>query len=210
MNLTYLQMQNQVIADGLAESDRTIIKFALNVRNEWLFDADEWVWRKAEAAVTFTNGSRVVGGAPADLRMVIAMFDGQGNQLEAVADNRLFLDQFNENIQQGSGSPSAFTVIGTTLVVGPNGDGTSGLLLYERERTDLVNDGDTTGLPATYDMALVHGAKAEVFKLKKIPVWQEHEDEFAASVAALQRNYLTSVRGQVGQFGAYRPGQPVY
>lgn len=205
MNLTYLQMQNMVIADGLAEGDRTLIKFALNVRNEWLFGADEWVWRNTEATITFMNGSRVVGNTPADLRMAIAVFDSQGDQLTAIRDNRLFLDRYNENIQQASGTPEAFTVIGTTLIVGPVGDGTTGLLLYERERSDLVNDTDTTGLPATYDMALVHGAKAEVFKLKKIPVWQDHEDEFAAAVAALQRNYLTSVRGEVGQFGAYRP-----
>jgi hypothetical protein len=40
------------------------------------------------------------------------------------------------------------------------------LLSYEQSATLLVNDSDVPNIPAGYHMALVHGAKAEGFKLK--------------------------------------------
>ena len=63
-----------------------------------------------------------------------------------------------------------------------------------------------TGLPSGYDLALVHGAKAEGYKLTNVPLWQQFEDDFSAAAASLQRNYLSQLRETGQQIGAYVPG----
>jgi hypothetical protein len=54
---------------------------------------------------------------------------------------------------------------------------------------------------------LVHGGKAEGFKLANVPLWQAFDADFTAAANVLQRSYLTGIRGQVGQFGSGRPLQ---
>lgn len=205
--MTFKQIQDAVIADAFDESKRADVKNWISFRHAWLWDLAEWTFRDGTATVTFTAGSQIVGGMPTDFRIALALYNGTGVPLTAMRDQRDFLDRYNANAQPGNGTPEAFTVVGSQILVGPNGDGSSGILLYEKARPSLVNDSDTTGLPDGYDVALVHGGKAEGFKLANVPLWQGFDDDFTAAANALQRNYLTGVRGDVGQFGAHRPGQ---
>lgn len=207
MNLTFKQIQDAVLADSFDESKRADVKNWIAFRHTWLWDLCEWTFRFGTATVVFTQGSQIVGSMPTDFRIAIALYDSNGVEIRPVRDMRSFLDRYNANLANGTGSPGAFTVIGTQLMVGPAGDGSSGVLAYEKSKPTLVNDGDLTGLPDGYDLALVHGGKAEGFKLANIPLWQGFDDDFTAASNALQRNYLTAVRGQVGQMGAFRPGQ---
>jgi hypothetical protein len=147
-----------------------------------------------------------VGSMPSDFHIALGLYTSTGAPVRAVRDTRRFYDSYNANLSNGTGTPEAFTVVGSQLLVGPAGDGSSGVLVYEKSKPTLVNDSDTTGLPDGYDLALVHGGKAEGFKLSNIPLWQGFDEDFTAASNALQRNYLTGVRGQVGQFGAFRPG----
>lgn len=205
--MTFVQIQNAVLADAFAEGKRADVKNWIIARHAWLWDLEEWAFRFTSAPVVFTANSQVVNlGAIADFRAVEGLYDAQGNQLRAYKDFRAFLDRYNVNQNLGSGRPEAYTVLGSQLLVGPNGDGSAGLLVYEKAKPMLVNDGDPTGLPDGYDLALVHGGKAEGFKLANIPLWQGFDDDFTAFANAMRRNYLTAVR-QAGaaQFGAFRP-----
>jgi hypothetical protein len=77
-----------------------------------------------------------------------------------------------------------------------------------RAKPTLVNDGDPTGLPDGYDLALVHGGKAEGFKLSNVPLWQGFDDDFTAFANAMRRNYLTGLRASTSkQLGAFRPAR---
>lgn len=207
MSMTFVQLQNSVIANGFEEADRADVKNWIAFRHAWLWDLEEWTFRQASAAVTFTANSQTVASVPADFRHAIVLYDSQGTQLRPMRDHREFFNLYNANLGNGSGPPEAFTVVGGVLTVGPAGDGSTGILVYEKSKPALVNDGDTTGLPEGYDLALVHGGKAEGFKLFNVPLWQGFDDDFTAAVNAMRRNYLTSIRGQVGQMGAYHPGQ---
>lgn len=207
MNLTFKQLQDAVLADAFDESKRADAKNWITFRHAWLWDLAEWTFCFDTANVVFTANSQIVGSMPADFRIAIALYNALGDPVTPVRDLRTFFDSFNANLASGSGTPGAFTVVGNQIFVGPNGDGSSGLLVYEKSKPSLVNDGDTTGLPDGYDLALVHGGKAEGFKLSNVPLWQGFDDDFTAASNALQRKYLTAVRGQVGQLGAYRPGQ---
>lgn len=203
--LTFKQIQDLVIKDGFYETDRADVKNWVNARHAWLWDESEWTFREGTATVTFTANSQVVAGQPADFRIATALYDQQGSLLRPIRDIDRFFNDYNTNLSFGSSGPEAYTVVANQLLVGPMGDGTTGLLVYEKSRTPLVNDGDLTGLPDGYDMTLVYGAKAEGMTLKNFPLAATMENHFAAGIAALSRNYLTGIRGQVGQMGRYRP-----
>lgn len=207
MSLTFKQLQDAVLADGFAEAKRADCKNWINFRHAWLWGLNEWTFRFATATVTFTANSQTVGNLPTDFHAAICLYDSNGYPIAPVRDFRKFFGDYNQNINNGSGRPSAYTVIASQIMVGPAGDGSSGLLVYEKAKPTLVNDGDTTGLPDGYDLALVHGGKAEGFKLANVPLWQGFDQDFVAATTALERDYMTGIRGQVGQMSAYRPGQ---
>lgn len=204
-SLTFKAIQDAVLADAFDESKRADCKNWINFRHAWLWDLCEWTFKFATATVTFASNSQQASGLPADFGIALVLYDSTGAPVTPVRDFRKFFDHFNANLQAGAGSPEAFTVLDGQIFIGPNGDGSTGLLVYERTRPTLVNDSDSTGLPDGYDLALVHGGKAEGFKLANVPLWQGFDDDFTAAANALQRNYLTGIRGQVGQHGAYRP-----
>lgn len=206
MSMTYVQIQNAVLADGFAEGKRSDAKNWIQARHAWLWDLEEWTFRQGSGTVTFTANSQTIAGTPSDFRAAVALYDAQGNLLQGYRDHREFFDRYNVNLQTGTGTPEAFTVYGGQILVGPKGDGTTGLLLYEKSKPALSADGDTTGLPEGYDLALVHGGKAEGFKLANVPLWQGFDDDFTAFANAMRRNYLTALRSQgTEQLGAYRP-----
>lgn len=207
MGMTFVQIQNAVLADSFTESKRNDAKNWIVARHAWLWDLEQWTFKFTTANVVFTAGSQLVGSVPADFHIAIALYDSTGNPVPAIKDFREFFDRYNANLQNGSGVPEAFTVVGGQLFVGPAGDGSAGLLVYEKAKPALVADGDPSGLPDGYDLALVHGGKAEGFKLANIPLWQGFDDDFNAHANAMRRNWLTGIRGQAPQFGAFRPGR---
>lgn len=208
MSLTFKQIQDAVLSDGFDETKRADAKTWIQFRHSWLWDLDDWTFKYATATVTFTAGGQAVTDQPDDFHAAVALFDSTGELVTPVADFREFFASYNTNLQNGSGSPEAWTVIGGTLTVGPAGDGTQGILIYEKTKPALSADSDTTGLPDGYDLALVHGGKAEGFKLANVPLWQGFDDDFTAAAQTLRQNHLTAVKAaSARQFGKYTPGR---
>lgn len=209
MSMTYIDIQNAVIANGFSPSRLAEAKTWIQGRHSWLWDAEEWVFKfSAPSVVTFTaNASTVNLGSITDFHAAVALYDANGNHVRPVRDPREFFDTYNTNAATDSGPPEAYTVVASTIYVGPKGDGSTGLLVYEKTKPTLSADSDTTGLPDGYDLALVHGAKAEGFKLSNIPMAAAFDDDFNAYLIAMRRNYLNKVRETGQQLGAYRPGQ---
>lgn len=197
MSLSYVQIQNAVLSAAFSESRRADAKTWIQARHAWLWDAEQWEFRKAKTTVTFTANTQTVASPPTDLRHVIRVYDQNGFRLRDLTPGA-FLDRY---AVVTSGGPEAFTVLNSQLLIGPSGDGTTGTLLYEKAKPTLANDGDTTGLPDAYDLALVHGAKAEGFKLSSIPLWQGFDGDFTAYYNAMKRDYLTGTRSGTRQFG---------
>lgn len=206
--MTYKEIQDAVIADGFDPSLRFKVKTWIEARHAWLWDLEEWTFREGSATVLFTANSQIVASVPADFRAAEFLFDASGSPLKAYKDHREFYSRYNANLRNGSGPPEAYTVYGGQVIVGPAGDGSSGLLFYEKNKPALVDDDDLTGLPDGYDLALVHGGKAEGFKLSNVPLWSGFDDDFTAFANAMRRNYLVDVK-QAGsqQLGAWRPGR---
>jgi hypothetical protein len=204
--LSYRDIQNSVIAQGFDETDRAQVKIAIQFRHAWLWDLEDWTFRYKFSTVTFTEGSRIAT-APEDLNAVVALYDAQGGVVRGVKDRRSFFNVANSALVTGTGSPGLYTMVAGQLYTDMLGDGSTGELLYRRSKPVLLNDADTTGLPADYDLALVHGGKAEMFKLKIVPdLAADFDNDFTAAANALRRNYLEEVLEQGQQWGAFRPG----
>lgn len=204
--MTYKEIVDAVIANGFEDTDRASAQEWVQARHAWTWDAEEWTFRFDTATIVFTSGSQTVGSLPSDFRAAVALYDSTGGPITPIKDFRRFFDQYNTRIGNGSGNPEAYTVLDSQIFVGPNGDGTSGLLIYEKSKPMLSDDGDSTGLPDGYDLMLVHGGKAEGFKLSNVPLAQNFDDDFTAFLNAMRRNYLTGVRAAgAQQFGAYTP-----
>lgn len=204
--MTYKEIQDAVLADGFAESKRASAKLWIKARHSWLWNVEPWTFRdSAPTAVTFTANSQVVNLLSiTDFHAAKILYNANGAPVQGIRDHREFFDRYNANNSLAATTPEAYTVVNTTIYVGPLGDGSSGLLVYEKAKPVLSADSDTTSLPDDYDLALVHGAKAEGFKLSNVPMAQAFDDDFTAYVNVLRRDYLYKVREQGQQFGAYR------
>ncbi len=204
--MTFKEIVDAVLADGFKEAQRTDAKRWVNFRHAWLWDVHRWTFKNDTATVTF-NGTATPTGVPTDLQTVIALHDENGAQLQPYNDLHDFYSRYNSGLAD-TGAAEAFTVVGSTIILGPStpSNSGSGLLVYEKTKPALVADSDTTGLPEGYDVALIHGGKAEGFKLINVPLWQGFDEDFTAAVNALATTYLVQTRAGGGQFGAYTPG----
>lgn len=206
MSMTYLQMQNAVLADAFAESRRADAKTWLQWRHAALWDSRDWTFKYGTSASVSFDGTQTLANIPTDFKEVVALYDENGDQLRMIRSPAAFYDLYNPNVSDGSGAAEAFTVVDAAVILGPTPTNTgTGYLVYKKLRPTLSADGDLTGLPDGYDLALVHGAKAEGFRLANIPLWQGFEEVFNGAVGVLEAAYLAET-DKADQLGAYRPG----
>lgn len=208
MSMSYREQQDAVISNGFDETDRVSVKNAIRFRHAWLWDLEDWSFRYGTTDVTFTNGSQIAVPTATDLHAVVALYDSNGSRVRGVQDLRAFFDGSNSRLNLSIGAPGCYTVVDGQIFTDTLGDGTTGLAVYEKSKPMLINDDDTSGLPDGYDLALVHGGKAEMFKLGIVPdLAASFDEDFTAAANALRRNYLRQVKETGQQLGAYTPGQ---
>lgn len=211
MSMTFGAILDAVCVDGLDATRRASAKEWVRYRHTWIWGAANWTFKQATGNITFTANSQVAA-APADLHSVFAIYDSGGEPLEGIRDPRRFFDSYNTLASTSSGSPEAYAVWNGQVLVGPKGDGTTGLIVYQKTKPSLVNDGDATGLPDGFDLALVHGGKAEGYKMTNIPMSAGFDADFTAAVSAMENDWLEQNLAAGERMGAYRPGQqwPAY
>jgi hypothetical protein len=205
--VTFKQLQDATLADAFAEAKRSNAKDWLNFRLTWIFDSADWTFTKTTSPVTVTANSQVVTAMPADFAVATGLWNAEGVPLDPIQDYADFASLYVGTSNVTSGKPEAYTVVGTSVFVGPTSSETSAayLLAYERAPTLLVNDGDVPNIPAGYHMALVHGAKAEGFKLSNVPMAGAFEEDFQAAITVMGHKYLVNNRAGHQQVPAYRP-----
>jgi hypothetical protein len=205
--VTFKEIQDATISKAFSEADRADVKRWINFRLAWIFDAADWTFTKASVPVTVTANSQVVTQLPADFAVVMGMWNAEGVPLTPVDDYDDFASAYIGTSNTTTGKPAAFTVLGSQIFVGPTSSETSAnyRLSYEQSATLLVNDSDVPNIPAGYHMALVHGAKAEGFKLSNVPLAGSFEEDFQAAITVMSRKYLGNNRTGHPQVPAYRP-----
>lgn len=207
--MNFGQIVTAVCTDGIDPGRRSDAQEWVRNRHARLWGAEPWTFKQKVAAITFSSGQQVVqaADAPTDIQNVYALYDSDGWPIRGIADIRTFFDMYNTLSGASQvGRPEAYTVINEQVFIGPLGDGSSGLVVYEKQKPSLVNDPDLTGLPDGFDSALVAGAKALGFKLTNVPLAEELEQEYQNQLADLVDDWTDSVLETGGQVGAYRPG----
>ena len=203
--MTFLQIVNAVLADAFAEGKRADAKNWVNHRYTWLCDLEEWPFMRATTVVTVTAGSATVTNVPTDFAIAQALLDQYGTPLEPVRDPQDFYDRYYGQTV-ANGKPEAFTIDGGVLLVGPTSNETSALykLVYQRAAAALSADGDVPIIPTGYHMGLVHGGKAEGFRLTNVPLADQFDADFRGTVDAMRAKYLSPMRDKRRQSPAYR------
>lgn len=207
--MNFGQILSMVTSDGIDQSERSNAQEWVRMRHAALWDWKDWTFKYAQAPITFTSGQQVLnsGDYPSDLHDVLAMYDQYGEPIRGYRDVRQFFDRYNVNaLPVTSSSPEAYTMLNGGPLVGPMGNGSAGIIVYEKNKPSLINDSDLTGLPDGFDLALVHGAKATGMQITNNPLAQTHEMAYETIISELENGYLTQVLETGEQSGAYRPG----
>lgn len=201
--MTFKEIVDATLSGGFSESQRSDAKRWVNFRYSWVWDIAEWSFTFGTATVTVTGGT--VTNMPADFAAARAVIASDGTQLVALTDYRDYADAYIGTSAPNVANPEAFTVLGNSILVGPTGTSGTFTLVYEKTATPLVNDGDVPAIPAAYHLALVHGAKAEGFKLNAVPSLADSFDaDFQAAITAMKAKYLSNTDVTV-QVPAYTP-----
>lgn len=205
--MTFVEIVNAVLADAFSESRRADAKTWVNFRLSWLWDVGDWAFAEGRADVTVTAGSQTVTGMPDDFQVARALYRADGEPLCEISSFDEFASRYIGAANTATGLPEAYTVLGSTIYVGPTSTETSAsyLLVYQKAPTLLVEDADVPAIPAGYHMALVHGAKAEGFRLTNVPLAAQFDADFQAAITAMQQRYRTSSKPTVQQSPAWRP-----
>lgn len=201
--MNFKAIQDAVLSDRFQETQRGDCKNWINHRYAWLWGLEDWTFKSATAVVTVTAGSQAVTTLPTDISTVVALYRSNGDRLKYLMPVKFF-ELFYDTTNATTGTPYCFTIVNGQLFVGPTSNETAAdyKLLYMREVTLLVNDGDTPGLPAGFHFALVHGGASEGLKLQNDFTWQFFEQDFQASIQAMSRAYLSDQDGDYQQYGA--------
>ncbi len=202
--MNFGEILDMVCKDGIAPTYRLDAKTWVRNRHAWMWAKADWTFKRTTGTVTFTANQQVAE-APTDLQAVFAIYDAQGSRLTGMRTAEFF-DFYNTNAYTGVGAPEAYTVWGDSLLVGPKGDGSSGIIVYEKKLPTLTEDDDSTGLPEPFDLALVFGAKAAGYRATNNPIASSLDAEFQASVQMMESAWVEQVLEAGGQLAAYRPG----
>lgn len=201
--MPFIDLQNATMNDRFDESQRGDVKNWLNSRYWQLWNEEEWAFRYATDLVTVTSGSQTVGSLPADFGDVRSFQRGDGTSLRSldpVAFNRTYYDARATY----TGLPEAYTVIDGAVFVGPASSETAAdyQLVYEREYTKLVADGEIPAIPEGAELALVYGASAMGLQLQNDYTWQFQEELYQSELATMRRSYLRDRRDSNPQYAA--------
>lgn len=203
--MNFGQILDAVCSDGLDSSRRSSAKEWVRFRHSWIWGAANWTFKQATGNITFTANQQAAV-APADIHAIFSVYDQTGTPLQAIRDLRRFYDLYNTVGGNNTGQPEAYTMVANQVIVGPQGDGSTGMVVYQKTKPALVNDADATGLPDGFDLALVHGGKAEGYKMTNIPLAGQFDADFTAAVTAMENDWLEQIIETGASSGAFRPG----
>lgn len=206
--MDFKELQDAVLTDGFAESDRGSVKNWINTRLGQIWDMNEWTFTYGAENVTVTANSNLITALPDDFVIAIDVFRSTGETLEGIEEYRTFARRYLGTANASAAIPEAYSVIGGQMFVGPTSSETddSYLLIYEKAPTLLVNDTDVPAIPEQYHQTLVYGGKAEGFTSKVVLLADSFEALYQQGITAMTRKYLSAVRGSAHQTPAYRPG----
>ena len=199
-DMTFLDIQNEILSFRFSEGRRTSCKRWINARYSQIWSSGEWPFKRMNEVSLAVVGGNNTPTMPTDFGKPIALFNDLGNEL-------MFLEQkdFNRSwaaITTTTGRPNSYTVVNRQIILGytPSSSATY-RLDYTRRLTALVSDTDVPLIPAEHRYMLVPGGMASGLKEENDPTYSALEEEFNTLLAAMIDDLLPSDQAETWQFG---------
>lgn len=196
-----------MLSGRFKEAQRSDVKTWINHRYGVVWGLADWPFRIATDLVTVTAGSQTVTGVAADFGKVVSLTRNDGYRLKALPPG-LFFDRYYSTASPTTGDPLAYTIVGTSILVGPTPVTTSTTyeLLYVKSFTELSADADIAAIPTEFHLMLVNGASSQGLLLENDPTWEPLERAYQSDLQALRVAYGRATRDNFGSF-EYAPVQ---
>jgi hypothetical protein len=191
--MTVGDLLDEILLDRFELSHRPRALKALNNRYAHLWAIEDWTWKYAHIPVTVTAGSQTASGLPADFGVPYYLWDENASPLSYVQ-----IDQFTFVYSTGTvGSPAAWTVVNGQILLGPTPNRDASFSTYYRKHlVPLSDEGQTTQVPLEFQLALVHGGRAELLAFYSDPTAAGEEEQWQMDLDALRRDYLADAAGE--------------
>lgn len=199
-DLTFVDLQNEVLSFRFSEGRRASCKRWLNSRYSQVWSAAEWPFKRMDRyALAVTAGSNQPT-MPSDFRRAINLYDERGQVLEY--QDQAYFNELYGPVYSTSGRITAYTVVNGQIYLGyVPGSSVTYRLDYQRRLTAMTADSDTSLIPAEHRYMLVAGAMATGLKEENDPTYRGLEDEFNTLLAAMMEDLLPADQGETWQFG---------
>lgn len=199
-SMTFSDLRTEVRNLRFNSNQDNSINRWINAALARIWNADEWTFKYATAAVSATTGSNTLGSLPSDFGIVIGLQRADGTPLRYMPPRAFFETYFSLT---NTGAPQHYTVVNGVVTVGPISNETSSTyeLVYEKRLTNLVADGDTPAIPAQHHYLIVEGALSQGLRLYNDFTWQFMENGFLAGLEDMRKEFLSDQRGENVQWG---------
>jgi hypothetical protein len=188
------ELLDQILLDRFETEHRPRALLALNNRYAQLWGIEDWTWRFAKVPVSVSVGVSFVGGLPNDFGVPLYFWDPDGKELSYL-DTSYFQSAYATSTP---GTPAAWTVIDQQIYLGPTPDTSSSAYqtYYRRRLIQLTDETQIPDFPQEFQLALVHGARAELLAFYNDPTAPVMDAEFQKDIEALRREYLSDATGE--------------
>jgi hypothetical protein len=191
--MTVGNLLDDILLDRFESDARPRAFKALNNRLAQLWTLEDWTWKYARVPVTISANVQTASGLPTDFGVPYYLWDENATPLSYVE-----IDRFTWAYSTSAhGPPEAWTVVDEQILLGPTPDHNATFSTYYRKRLiPLTEEGQSPDIPQEFDLALVHGGRAELLAFYNDPTAADMEAQYQLDVQALQRDYLADAAGQ--------------
>jgi hypothetical protein len=183
-----------ILLDRFEPEHRARALEGLNNRYAHLWAIEDWTWKYAQIPVIISVGVQNGSGLPADFGVPMYLWDDRGNEL-TYQEISAFRFHYPPATQQGP--PECWTVVDQQIMFGPIPGSNATFQTYYRKRLiPLTDEGQVPDIPLEFQLALVHGGRAELLAFYNDPTAADMEQLWQMDLDALRKDYLADVTGQ--------------
>lgn len=206
--MTFLELQDAVIANRFDVSDRTAVKAWINQSYEWIWNRADWDFKRV-AATNFSVSS-ATPAMPADFAKALRLYDELGDQLQYLEPNEWEALSVQPGATSG-GRATQFTVIERQIKLLPTPSSATYKLAYQRRLSHvdaslgiiggiMVENTDQPLWPAEHDSVLVVAGTIAGQRQRQDPTAEMLVPERDELLESMRRDLTSNVTEQNEQW----------
>jgi len=199
--LNYLALQDAVLGRRFpAASQRPNAKRWLATAYQDVWSAEDWTFKRVSRASLTVTANDLTPGMPTDFGQMIALYDGFGDKLEYLSQERFERYFAPELILATSGNPSFYTVVDRQIYLSSSPGNTTFHISYVRRLSHKQSDqltvapgfmDDDIDYPLWDDNHSVLIPRATAIGLIELndPTWSEAQAEYERQLDRMRFDY---------------------